>query len=122
MRLAQNEIEDFLERRLAERGATVLRGHELVGIDQDEHGVTATITGPGGETLSTTGQYLVAADGAHSTGAPCSASISRPNGTETALVADVQVRNATAQQLVDPHARPGRPRSRRTVPGRWSSN
>ncbi|HEY4017221.1 MAG TPA: FAD-dependent monooxygenase [Pseudonocardiaceae bacterium] len=110
MRLEQNEIEDFLERRLVERGVSVLRGHELVGIDQDEHGVTATITGPGGETLSIAGQYLVAADGAHSSARKLlGVGFPGRDGTETAIVADVKVRNATAQQLVDPHARLGLP-------------
>ncbi|HJP79730.1 MAG TPA: FAD-dependent monooxygenase [Pseudonocardiaceae bacterium] len=110
LHLEQNDIEAFLEQRLRERGLSVLRGHELTGIEQDEHGVTATVTTPDGETLRITGKYLVAADGAHST-ARRLLGLGFPGreGTETALVADVKVRNATARQLVDPSALLGVP-------------
>jgi 2-polyprenyl-6-methoxyphenol hydroxylase-like FAD-dependent oxidoreductase len=116
LHLEQNDIEAFLEERLSleqrlrERGLSVLRGHELTGIEQDEHGVTATVATPDGETLRITGKYLVAADGAHSTARKLlGVGFPGREGTETALVADVKVRNATAQQLLDPSARLGVP-------------
>jgi 2-polyprenyl-6-methoxyphenol hydroxylase-like FAD-dependent oxidoreductase len=110
MHLAQNDIEDFLERRLGELGVPVLRRHELAGIEQDERGVTATIAGPGGETSTVTGRYLVAADGGHSTARKLlGVGFPGREGTETAIVADIRVRNTTAQALVDPGARLGVP-------------
>jgi 2-polyprenyl-6-methoxyphenol hydroxylase-like FAD-dependent oxidoreductase len=109
MHLAQNDMEDFLEQRLIGRGVSVLRGHELAGIEQDEHGVTATVTKPDGDKLSITGRYLVAADGAHSTARKLlGVGFPGREGTETAIVADVRVRNATARQLIDPSAALGR--------------
>jgi 2-polyprenyl-6-methoxyphenol hydroxylase-like FAD-dependent oxidoreductase len=103
MHLAQNDIEEFLERRLGERGVSVLRRHALAGIEQDEHGVTATITGPDGETGTITGRYLVAADGGHSTARKL-LGVGFPGraGSETGIIADIRVRNATARQLLDP--------------------
>jgi 2-polyprenyl-6-methoxyphenol hydroxylase-like FAD-dependent oxidoreductase len=110
MHLTQNDIEDFLERRLAERGVAVLRRHELTGIEQDEHGVTATITGPDGATSTVTGRYLVAADGGHSTARKLlGVGFPGRDGTETAIVADIRVRGTTAPALVDPRARLGVP-------------
>ena len=103
MHLAQNDIEDFLERRLGERGVSVLRRHALAGIDQDERGVTATITGPDGETGTITGRYLVAADGGHSTARKLlGVGFTGREGTETGMIADIRVRNSTAPQLTDP--------------------
>ncbi len=110
LHLEQNDIEDFLERRLAERGVSVLRGHELIGIEQDSAGVTAIVARPDGEETPITGTYLVAADGAHSSARKLlGVGFPGREGTETAVVADVKVRGATAQQLVDPSARLGRP-------------
>lgn len=110
MHLAQNDIENFLEWRLGERGVSVLRGHELVGIEQDEGGVRASIAGPDGVTSIVTGRYLVAADGGHST-ARGLLGVGFPgrDGTETAIVADIRVRDTTAPALVDPVARLGVP-------------
>ncbi|HEY4459637.1 MAG TPA: FAD-dependent monooxygenase [Pseudonocardiaceae bacterium] len=110
MHLAQNDMEDFLERRLGELGVPVLRRHELAGIEQDEQGVTATIIGPDGENLTVRGRYLVAADGGHSTARKLIA-VGFPGreGSETAIVADIRVRNTTTRALVDPGARLGVP-------------
>jgi 2-polyprenyl-6-methoxyphenol hydroxylase-like FAD-dependent oxidoreductase len=110
LHLEQNDIEAFLEERLGERGVSVLRGHELVGIEQDSAGVTAIVVGPDGKLSRIGGTYLVAADGAHSTARKLlGVGFPGREGTETAIVADVKVRGATAQQLVDPSARLGRP-------------
>ena len=110
LHLAQNDLEDYLERRLAERGAPVLRSHELTGIEQDERGVTATITGPDGRIQRITGQYLVAADGGHSTVRKLlGVGFPGREGTETGVVADVRVRNTTARPLLEPRERLGKP-------------
>ncbi len=110
LHLEQNDIEDFLERRLGERGVSVLRGYELTGIEQDADGVAAIVAGPAGEESRITGKYLVAADGAHSAARKLlGVGFPGRQGTETGLTADIRVRNATAQQLVDPSARLGVP-------------
>jgi 2-polyprenyl-6-methoxyphenol hydroxylase-like FAD-dependent oxidoreductase len=56
-------IEGFFEQHLAAHGLHARRDHELVGLAQDDHGVTAAFAD--GATLRC--RYLVAADGAHST-------------------------------------------------------
>lgn len=56
-------IEGFFEQHLAAHGLHARRDHELVGLAQDDNGVTATFAN--GATLRS--RYLVAADGAHST-------------------------------------------------------
>ena len=110
LHLEQNDIEAYLEDRLGERGVCVLRSHELTGIEQGEHGVTATVSAPDGAVLRIGGQYLVAADGAHSTARKLlGVGFPGRDGTETALVADVKVRNTTAQALLDPAAHLGVP-------------
>ncbi|MFF7407923.1 FAD-dependent monooxygenase [Streptomyces lydicus] len=55
-------IEEFFEQHLAAHGLHVRRDHELVGLAQDDDGVTAAFAD--GATLRS--RYLVAADGAHS--------------------------------------------------------
>ncbi|GGV04427.1 3-(3-hydroxyphenyl)propionate hydroxylase [Streptomyces albospinus] len=55
-------IEGFFEQHLAAHGLHARRDHELVGLAQDDNGVTATFAN--GVTLRS--RYLVAADGAHS--------------------------------------------------------
>jgi 2-polyprenyl-6-methoxyphenol hydroxylase-like FAD-dependent oxidoreductase len=64
--LGQNRTEAILERHLASLGVTVERSTELVGLDQDATGVTATLRHADGrgETLRT--PWLVGCDGAHS--------------------------------------------------------
>ncbi len=80
-------IEGFLERHLAAHGVPVRRSHELTGLAQDEHGVTATFAG--GVIRS---RYLVAADGGHSTVRSLlgAAFPGRP-GTMTTVAADVRL-------------------------------
>jgi 2-polyprenyl-6-methoxyphenol hydroxylase-like FAD-dependent oxidoreductase len=58
----QVAIEQFLERRLAELGVPLLRGHRLTGLEQDEDGVTAHLDG---RTRRLRGRFLVGADGGH---------------------------------------------------------
>jgi 2-polyprenyl-6-methoxyphenol hydroxylase-like FAD-dependent oxidoreductase len=63
--LGQSHTEAILRERLAGLGVTVELATELVGFTQDEQGVTATLSGPGGlETVRAA--YLVGADGARS--------------------------------------------------------
>ena len=62
--LPQLGMEHFFERRLAELGVPLLRGHRLTGLEQDAEGVTAYLDG---QTRRLRGQYLVGADGGHST-------------------------------------------------------
>jgi 2-polyprenyl-6-methoxyphenol hydroxylase-like FAD-dependent oxidoreductase len=60
--LPQDITEDVLAGRLAELGGQVHRPYELVRLEQDEDGVTATMLG--GETVRAS--YTVGADGMHS--------------------------------------------------------
>jgi 2-polyprenyl-6-methoxyphenol hydroxylase-like FAD-dependent oxidoreductase len=61
----QARVEAVLEARALELGVDVRRGHELVGLHQDQEGVTVDVRGPDGE-HRLRGRYLVACDGAHS--------------------------------------------------------
>jgi 2-polyprenyl-6-methoxyphenol hydroxylase-like FAD-dependent oxidoreductase len=58
----QGRIERHLERRLTDHGTPVERGHEVLAVAQDEHGVDITT-----ERRRWRARYLVACDGAHST-------------------------------------------------------
>ncbi len=60
--LPQDITEDVLTARLAELGGRVHRPYELVRLEQDGDGVTATVAG--GETVRAS--YVVGADGMHS--------------------------------------------------------
>jgi 2-polyprenyl-6-methoxyphenol hydroxylase-like FAD-dependent oxidoreductase len=65
--ITQPGLEPILRRRARQAGATVLEGHELVGFEQDDAGVTVTardVDSGHERTLRTS--YLVGADGAHS--------------------------------------------------------
>ncbi len=84
-------IEEFLEQHLASHGVHVRRDHELVGLVQDEAGVTATFAS--GATLRS--RYLVAADGAHSTARSLlGAAFPGQPGTATVVAADVRLSGA----------------------------
>jgi 2-polyprenyl-6-methoxyphenol hydroxylase-like FAD-dependent oxidoreductase len=65
--ITQVSLEPVLRKAAAERGATHEFGTELTSFAQDDNGVTATITSrSNGESRTVRSQYLVAADGAHS--------------------------------------------------------
>ncbi|WP_349897633.1 FAD-dependent monooxygenase [Parafrigoribacterium soli] len=65
--ITQVSLEPVLRKAAAERGAEHRFGTELTHFTQDDNGVTATITSrETGEAKTVRSQYLVAADGAHS--------------------------------------------------------
>ncbi|EHR60498.1 FAD-dependent monooxygenase [Saccharomonospora cyanea] len=61
----QHRIEQVLQQRALELGAEIRRGHEVVGMSQDDDAVTVEIAGPAGA-YRLRARYLVGADGAHS--------------------------------------------------------
>jgi 2-polyprenyl-6-methoxyphenol hydroxylase-like FAD-dependent oxidoreductase len=61
----QAQVEQVLEARAKELGADIRRGHEFVGLSQDQEAVTVEVRGPDGVYLLRAG-YLVGCDGAHS--------------------------------------------------------
>jgi 2-polyprenyl-6-methoxyphenol hydroxylase-like FAD-dependent oxidoreductase len=61
----QAQVEQVLEERARELGADVRRGHELIGLSQDQDAVTVEVRGPEG-TYRLGARYLVGCDGAHS--------------------------------------------------------
>lgn len=63
--IPQYETERILREELALHGVGVQRGMRLTGFEQDADGVTATLSGDGGEQVVRAG-YLIGADGAHS--------------------------------------------------------
>lgn len=86
--MPQVVIEGFLEQHLAAQGIQTRRDHELVGLDQDEDGVTAVFAG--GATIRS--RYLVAADGGHSTvRSLLRADFPGRPGTVTVVAADVRI-------------------------------
>jgi 2-polyprenyl-6-methoxyphenol hydroxylase-like FAD-dependent oxidoreductase len=62
----QRDLERILGEYVADLGVTVLREHTLTGLVQDDSGVTATVSTPGGETRFSSA-YLVGCDGGRST-------------------------------------------------------
>jgi putative polyketide hydroxylase len=64
-RVAQDELEEVLGERVASEceAVPVLRGYEVVGVENGPDGVTATVLGPGGDPQSIHSSYLIAADG-----------------------------------------------------------
>lgn len=64
--IPQYETERILREELAMLGVTVERGSRLIGFEQDDDAVHATLSGVDGEYALRTA-YLVGADGAHST-------------------------------------------------------
>ncbi|WP_349294603.1 FAD-dependent monooxygenase [Baekduia alba] len=65
MVLPQPLLERLLGERAGELGADVRRGHEVVGVRQDDDTVTADVRGPDGP-YRVTARYLVGCDGPHS--------------------------------------------------------
>lgn len=61
----QRHLTQVLEERAVELGVEIRRGHELVGLAQDDDAVTVTVAGPD-EDYSLRARYLVGADGGHS--------------------------------------------------------
>jgi len=65
--VSQPGLEPILRRRARAAGAEVLEGHEVVGVEQDDDGVTVTVQDTDNRTQrKLRGKYLVGADGAHS--------------------------------------------------------
>jgi 2-polyprenyl-6-methoxyphenol hydroxylase-like FAD-dependent oxidoreductase len=64
--LAQSRTEAILSARLAELGVEVERGVELVGLEEDGDGVTASLKRADGATEATRALYLAGCDGARS--------------------------------------------------------
>ncbi|GGF11814.1 FAD-dependent monooxygenase [Subtercola lobariae] len=64
-RVAQDELEAVLDGQVAIEceAVDVLRGYEVVGVENVADGVIATVLGPGGARLSIHSSYLIAADG-----------------------------------------------------------
>ncbi|HEY4095499.1 MAG TPA: bifunctional 3-(3-hydroxy-phenyl)propionate/3-hydroxycinnamic acid hydroxylase [Baekduia sp.] len=64
----QPYVEDAIDTRGRERGAIVLQGQQVIGVEQDDDGVTITSEPrDGGEPSTTRATWLIAADGAKST-------------------------------------------------------
>ncbi len=66
----QTNVDQALGNYAVEQGAEIRRGIEVIGLDQDAHGVTATVRTQGDPTHRHThwrAKYLIGADGAHST-------------------------------------------------------
>jgi 2-polyprenyl-6-methoxyphenol hydroxylase-like FAD-dependent oxidoreductase len=61
----QRRLEELLERRAAQHGAGVRRGHEVLGFTQEDTSVVAAVRGDHG-TSQVSARYLVGCDGAHS--------------------------------------------------------
>jgi 2-polyprenyl-6-methoxyphenol hydroxylase-like FAD-dependent oxidoreductase len=65
--ITQPGLEPILRRRAEAAGARVLDGHEVVGFEQDNHGVETSVRNiETGEERAIRSRYLVGADGAHS--------------------------------------------------------
>ncbi|MET9670608.1 FAD-dependent monooxygenase [Streptomyces sp. NPDC006475] len=64
--LPQPHLERLLDERARELGAQVSRGHEIVGVRQNDTTVTADVHGPDGP-YQVTARYLVGCDGGRST-------------------------------------------------------
>ena len=65
MLLPQPRLEAILAERAIERGADLRRGHEVVGLRQDDDVVTVEVRGPNGA-WEVTAQFLVGCDGGRS--------------------------------------------------------
>ncbi|HET9000141.1 MAG TPA: FAD-dependent monooxygenase [bacterium] len=64
--IPQARVEALLEKRARELGAEIRRGHEVVGLHQDEQGVTVEVRAAA-ESYGLQVRYLVGCDGGHST-------------------------------------------------------
>ncbi|WP_433653911.1 FAD-dependent monooxygenase [Nocardia sp. CA-128927] len=88
--IPQTRVEEVLAERAIELGATVLRGREVRGIEQDTESVTATVH-DGPHVTQVTARYLVGCDGGRSV-VRKSAGIAFPGTDATffALLGDVE--------------------------------
>ncbi|WP_344015345.1 FAD-dependent monooxygenase [Streptomyces thermospinosisporus] len=64
--LSQAETESVLSQYLTDRGVTIERGTELVGMEQKDSYVRCRLRGDGGREETAAAQYVVGCDGAHS--------------------------------------------------------
>ncbi len=65
--ISQYTLEPLLREHVASlENVEVLYGHELVAVDQDDSGVTATVTTPDGATVDLRADYMVGCDGGRS--------------------------------------------------------
>jgi 2-polyprenyl-6-methoxyphenol hydroxylase-like FAD-dependent oxidoreductase len=64
--IPQVRTEELLEEHALALGVRILRGHTVTGLEQNDNGVTLSVTGPDGE-HTRTASYVVGADGAGST-------------------------------------------------------
>ena len=113
--VVQSRVEQRLRLRLAELGGSVLSGHQLTGLEQDDDGVTAVVSAPDGQ-RRIRARYLVGCDGGRSTvrkalGLPFPGS----DGTELFVAADVVLRRPPQEWFdeLDPERR----RFLRLLPG-----
>ncbi|GAA2084755.1 FAD-dependent monooxygenase [Actinomadura alba] len=65
MPISQQRMEELLEQRARELGATIRRGHEVTALGQDADGVTLDVRGPDGA-YRLAAEFVVGADGGHS--------------------------------------------------------
>ncbi|MFG1819973.1 FAD-dependent monooxygenase [Kribbella sp. NPDC049174] len=65
VQIPQARLEGVLDERARELGADVRRGHEVLGVSQDDDTVTADVRGPDGS-YQVTARYLVGCDGPRS--------------------------------------------------------
>ncbi|MFI7135733.1 FAD-dependent oxidoreductase [Nonomuraea sp. NPDC050153] len=62
----QRRVEQVLRERAIELGVEIRRGHEVIGLSQDDDAVTVAVESPDGA-YDLRARYLIGADGAHST-------------------------------------------------------
>lgn len=88
--IPQSQTEAILEAWALERGADIRRGHKFLALEQDEEGVTVTVSTPGGGQEHLRGRFLVGADGGRSA-VRKAAGIDFPgtSGTQLMYLADV---------------------------------
>lgn len=67
VRVEQPTLEAILERHAGRCGAALRRGHQVLGLDQDEEGVSLDVRAEHGDYYSLRTQYVVGCDGADST-------------------------------------------------------
>ncbi|KAJ6064374.1 hypothetical protein N7499_013054 [Penicillium canescens] len=65
--LPQDKLEPILEALALELGTDIRREHTVLKVEQDQHGVMATVQDSQGKTHQIQGSYLIAADGNRST-------------------------------------------------------